>query len=50
VSPHAVAAIKLLIFTGARLGEVLGLRWEWLREDGASSGCPTARAAQRRCF
>ena len=27
-SPYAVAAIKLLAFTGARLGEVLGLRWE----------------------
>ena len=25
-SPYAVAAIKLLVFTGARLGEVLGLR------------------------
>jgi integrase len=29
-SPYAVAAVKLLIFTGARLGEVLGLRWEWV--------------------
>ena len=29
-SPYAVAAIKLLVFTGARLGEVLGLRWDWV--------------------
>lgn len=29
-SPYVVAAIKLLIFTGARLGEILGLRWEWI--------------------
>ena len=29
-SPYHVATIKLLIFTGARLGEVLGLRWEWI--------------------
>jgi integrase len=29
-TPHAVAAIRLLVFTGARLGEVLGLRWEWV--------------------
>ena len=26
-SPFAVAAIRLLLFTGARLGEVLGLQW-----------------------
>jgi integrase len=26
----AVAAVRLLIFTGARAGEVLGLRWEWV--------------------
>jgi integrase len=27
-SPYIPAAIKLLVFTGARLSEVLGLRWE----------------------
>jgi integrase len=29
-SPYAIAAMKLLIFTGARLREVLGLEWEWV--------------------
>jgi integrase len=29
-SPHATAAIRLLLFTGARLREILGLRWEWV--------------------
>jgi hypothetical protein len=29
-SPYAVAAVKLLVFTGARKGEVLGLRWNWI--------------------
>ena len=28
LSPYAVAAIKLLVFTGARLGEVLASRWD----------------------
>ena len=27
LAPHAVAAIRLLIFTGCRLGEILHLRW-----------------------
>ena len=29
--PQAVQAIRLLIFTGARRGEIEGLRWEWIQ-------------------
>lgn len=29
-SPYAAAAIRLLVLTGARLNEVLTLRWEWV--------------------
>jgi integrase len=29
-SPFASAAIRLLVFTGARLGEVLSLQWAWI--------------------
>jgi integrase len=29
-SPDAMAAIRLLIFTGARLSEILSMRWEWV--------------------
>ena len=28
ISPYAAAAIRLLIFTGCRLGEILGLEWQ----------------------
>jgi integrase len=28
VSPHAIAAVRLLLFTGCRLGEILTLKWE----------------------
>ncbi|MBU1157694.1 MAG: tyrosine-type recombinase/integrase [Proteobacteria bacterium] len=28
--PSVITAIRLLIFTGARLSEILGLRWEWI--------------------
>jgi len=31
--PAAVAAVWLLIFTGARKGEVCGLRWEWIGDQ-----------------
>lgn len=30
-NPLAVQAIRLLIYTGARHGEVVGLRWEWVQ-------------------
>jgi integrase len=29
VNPTAIAAIRALIFTGARKNEILGLRWKW---------------------
>ena len=29
--PVAVQAIRLLIYTGARYGEIVGLRWEWVQ-------------------
>lgn len=30
IGPYAAAALRLLIFTGARLREILHLRWEWV--------------------
>lgn len=30
ISPHVAAAFRLLLFTGARLREILHLRWEWV--------------------
>jgi integrase len=30
IDPHGAAALRLLIFTGARLREILHLRWEWV--------------------
>jgi integrase len=30
IDPHAAVALRLLIFTGARLREILGLRWDWV--------------------
>ena len=32
---QAAAAIRLLLFTGARSSEIIGLRWEWIRGSRA---------------
>ena len=32
---QAAAAIRLLLFTGARLSEITGLRWDWMRSTRA---------------
>ncbi|QFR34724.1 tyrosine-type recombinase/integrase [Ancylobacter sp. TS-1] len=30
IDPHAAGALRLLLLTGARLREILGLRWQWV--------------------
>jgi integrase len=30
IGPHAAAALRLLVFTGARLREILGLKWDYV--------------------
>ena len=54
-SPYVLAAIKLLVFTGARLREILGLRWEWIdfergevRLPDSKSGAKTLHLRPRR--
>jgi integrase len=39
ISQHAAAALRLLIFTGARLREILHLRWENVDMDRTGPGC-----------
>ncbi len=40
----ALAAIELLIFTGCRPGEILGLRWEWVYLEAKQIRLPKAKA------
>ena len=46
-SPYYVAAIKLLIFTGARLGEVLGLQWEWVDFERGEARLPDSKTGAK---
>jgi integrase len=44
---YSVAAIKLLIFTGARLSEVLALRWEWIDFERAEVRLPDSKTGRK---
>jgi len=46
-SPYAVAAVKLLVFTGARLGEVLGLLWQWIDFERGEARLPDSKTGAK---
>jgi integrase len=46
-SPYAIAAVKLLVFTGARLGEVLGLRWAWIDFERGEARLPDSKTGAK---
>jgi integrase len=46
-SPYYVAAIKLLVFTGARLGEVLNLEWQWIDFDRGEARLPDSKTGAK---
>ncbi|MGR3782200.1 MAG: tyrosine-type recombinase/integrase [Albimonas sp.] len=47
VSPEAVAAIRLLILTGARKSEILGLRWDWIDFEGQRANLPDSKTGDK---
>jgi integrase len=46
-SPYAVAAVKLLVFTGARLGEILGLKWELIDFERGEARLPDSKSGAK---
>jgi integrase len=46
-SPYVVAAVKLLVFTGARLGEVLNLEWGWIDFERGEVRLPDSKTGAK---
>jgi integrase len=46
-SLYVVAAIKLLVFTGARLSEILNLKWEWIDFDREEARLPDSKTGAK---
>jgi integrase len=46
-SPYYAAAIKLLVFTGGRLGEILGLQWHWIDFERGEARLPDSKTGAK---
>ena len=46
-SPFVIAAIRLLILTGARLGEILTLRWDYVSEEHGCLFLPDSKTGRK---
>lgn len=47
LAPDVAAALRLLMFTGARVGEVLGLRWEYIDEERGIAFLPDSKTGRK---
>ncbi len=47
VNPEAIRAIRLLIFTGARVSEILGLRWEYIDLETGRANLPDSKTGKK---
>jgi integrase len=50
IDPYAVAAIRLLILTGARLREILHARWDWLDEGRGILFLPDSKRGKKPIY
>jgi integrase len=47
---RAVALVRLLTFTGARLSEILGLRWDWIDLQGGVARLPDSKTGAKNLY
>jgi integrase len=49
-NPYVTAALRLLILTGARLGEILSLQWDFVNLDHRALRLPDSKTGQKVIF
>jgi integrase len=49
-TPHMVAAVKLLLLTGARLNEILTAEWEWVDLDRRVITLPDSKTGRKPLY
>src|SRR6185369_12283298 len=47
IDPHAAMALRLLILTGARLREILGLKWEYVDMERGLLFLPDSKTGRK---
>lgn len=47
---YAVAAVRLLVLTGARLNEILSLRWDWIDLDRGTIRLPDSKTGAKTLY
>lgn len=47
---RAIAAFRLLIFTGARLSEILSLRWDWIDAAQGTARLPDSKTGAKNLY
>lgn len=50
ISPYAIAAIRLLSLTGARLGEILSLKWDYVNWDSRTLDLPDSKTGAKTIY
>jgi integrase len=48
--PSVIAAVRLLVFTGARLSEVLGLEWGWIDVRAGTARLPDSKTGAKTIY